>query len=128
MNHVFELIAIKHILNDNQIKECQISHNHIRYSMFNKQIHHILNHGKHNIILPQIYIDQWYVMFLAIKPMIDAWCKETNRRSISYSYFIHRICQMLDHYAYISYFPMFNNNQRQFDYDQIWIQIKKKFK
>ena len=124
------LLSSKQIDESSRQMDCKVPMDAIFYGKFNAQIEHILQCGNYRIMprIPKIYVDQWFIIFRLIKPLIDKWCKDRNMRNISYSYFLHRICELLGHNEYKIYFPMFNSKDRQHDYDQIWLQIKSHFR
>lgn len=121
------IISPKELLSDECISKL-IPFDDNLYSLFNAQVAYIVGLSDNNIKIPQDIIDQWYIIYAAISPLIINWRNWSNRRLISYSYFIHHICKLLGHNEYIKYFPTFNNYSQLYDYDHIWSKICNHFK
>lgn len=68
------------------------------------------------------------MMFKAIQEPFAIYCPKNRKNFLSYSYVLHKFCELLDLDEYIDYFPLLKNNTKLLQHDKIWKNICKYMK
>jgi DNA-directed RNA polymerase subunit RPC12/RpoP len=64
-------------------------------------------------------------MFKEIQLPFIKHCPADRKNFLSYSYVLHKFCQLLELDEYLSYFPLLKSREKLYDMDQIWKKICK---
>lgn len=70
--------------------------------------------------LPQSLEDKIKTMFLMIQKPFEKHCPSNRKNFLSYSYTLHKLCQLLGEDAYLPYFGLLKSSQKLFQQDKIW--------
>jgi uncharacterized Zn finger protein (UPF0148 family) len=99
----------------------------LKYNKFYEQIPHIVNvlTGKDGPILDRQLEETLRSLFKEIQLPFIRNCPETRKNFLSYSYVLHKFCQLLDHDDLLLYFPLLKSREKLQQQDMIWKKICK---
>ena len=132
-----KLIIINHgseISKNMNIDIQKITHKQVReilkkleYNKYYEHIPHIINvlNGKKAPILTRQYEDQLRNMFKEIQTPFMQHCPENRKNFLSYSYVLHKFCQLLELDDLLVYFPLLKSREKLQQQDKIWEKICK---
>jgi uncharacterized Zn finger protein (UPF0148 family) len=123
------LIELKKDIN---IDKKNISHQKIReilkklnYNKYYEHIPHFINvlTGKKTVEFIGNYEDKLRNMFKEIQIPFSKYCPETRKNFLSYSYVLHKFCQLLELDDLLIYFPLLKSREKLKNQDIIWKNI-----
>jgi len=109
-----------------------ISYKHIRdilkklhYNKYYEHIPHIINvlNGYRAPLLSRQHEEQLRMMFKEIQTPFIKFCPEDRKNFLSYSYVLHKFCQLIDLDDLLIYFPLLKSREKLQQQDKIWKQI-----
>jgi ribosomal protein S27AE len=97
----------------------------LKYNKYYEHIPHIINilNGKKAPILTRRYEEQLRMMFKDIQTPFMKHCPENRKNFLSYSYVLHKFCQLLELDELLIYFPLLKSREKLQQQDKIWEQI-----
>tara|TARA_R110002074_G_scaffold146791_4_gene296868 strand:- start:767 stop:1912 length:1146 start_codon:yes stop_codon:yes gene_type:complete len=123
------LIELKKDIN---IDKKNISHQKIReilkklnYNKYYEHIPHFINvlTGKKTVEFIGNYEDKLRNMFKEIQIPFSKYCPEKRKNFLSYSYVLHKFCQLLELDDLLIYFPLLKSREKLKNQDIIWKNI-----
>jgi len=99
----------------------------LKYNKFYEQIPHIVNvlTGKDGPILDRQLEETLRSLFKEIQLPFIRNCPANRKNFLSYSYVLHKFCQLLDHDELLVYFPLLKSREKLQQQDVIWKKICK---
>jgi len=97
----------------------------LKYNKYYEHIPHIINilNGKKAPILTRQYEDQLRIMFKEIQTPFMKHCPENRKNFLSYSYVLHKFCELLELDHLLIYFPLLKSREKLQQQDIIWQKI-----
>ena len=99
----------------------------LKYNKYYEHIPHIINmlNGKKAPILTRQYEEQLRMMFKDIQTPFMQHCPENRKNFLSYSYVLHKFCELLELDHLLIYFPLLKSREKLQQQDKIWQKICK---
>ena len=97
----------------------------LKYNKYYEHIPHIINmiNGKKAPILTRQYEEQLRNMFKEIQTPFMQHCPENRKNFLSYSYVLHKFCELLEMEHLLIYFPLLKSRENLQQQDKIWSKI-----
>ncbi len=97
----------------------------LKYNKYYEHIPHIINiiNGKKAPILSRQYEERLRIMFKEIQTPFMKHCPENRKNFLSYSYVLHKFCQLLELDELLIYFPLLKSREKLQQQDVIWEKI-----
>tara|TARA_B100000579_G_scaffold111581_1_gene89213 strand:+ start:8166 stop:9236 length:1071 start_codon:yes stop_codon:yes gene_type:complete len=97
----------------------------LKYNKYYEHIPHIINmiNGKKAPILTRQYEEQLRNMFKEIQTPFMQHCPENRKNFLSYSYVLHKFCELLELDHLLIYFPLLKSREKLQQQDKIWMKI-----
>ena len=97
----------------------------LKYNKYYEHIPHIINiiNGKKAPVLTRQYEEQLRMMFKEIQVPFMNNCPEDRKNFLSYSYVLHKFCQLLELDDFLVYFPLLKSREKLQQQDKIWKKI-----
>jgi hypothetical protein len=97
----------------------------LKYNKYYEHIPHIINiiNGQKAPILTRQYEDQLRIMFKEIQTPFMVHCPENRKNFLSYSYVLHKFCELLELDHLLIYFPLLKSREKLQQQDIIWQKI-----
>ena len=92
------------------------------YNKYYEHIPHIINvlNGKKAPCLSRKEEEQLRTLFKEIQIPFSNNCPETRKNFLSYSYVLHKFCELLEYDYLLPYFPLLKSREKLLQQDQIW--------
>tara|TARA_B100000214_G_scaffold374303_1_gene356646 strand:- start:2743 stop:3828 length:1086 start_codon:yes stop_codon:yes gene_type:complete len=99
----------------------------LKYNKYYEHIPHIINiiNGRPAPVLTRQYEDQLRMMFKEIQTPFMEHCPSDRKNFLSYSYVLHKFCELLELDELLSYFPLLKSREKLQQQDNIWEKICK---
>mgnify|MGYP006093210357 FL=1 len=123
---------LKELKKNNFLKLEDISYKNMReilkklkYNKYYEHIPHIINiiNGQKAPILTRQYEEQLRIMFKEIQTPFMVHCPENRKNFLSYSYVLHKFCELLELDHLLIYFPLLKSREKLQQQDIIWQKI-----
>ena len=97
----------------------------LEYNKYYEHIPHIINiiNGKPAPVLTRQYEDQLRMMFKEIQTPFMEHCPSDRKNFLSYSYVLHKFCELLELDDLLTYFPLLKSREKLQQQDNIWEKI-----
>jgi hypothetical protein len=97
----------------------------LKYNKYYEHIPHIINiiNGKPAPVLTRQYEDQLRMMFKEIQTPFMEHCPSDRKNFLSYSYVLHKFCELLELDDLLTYFPLLKSREKLQQQDNIWEKI-----
>jgi len=97
----------------------------LKFNKYYEHIPHIINilNGKKAPILTRQYEEQLRIMFKEIQTPFMKHCPENRKNFLSYSYVLHKFCELLELDHLLIYFPLLKSREKLQQQDIIWQKI-----
>tara|TARA_Y100000590_G_scaffold331988_1_gene377407 strand:+ start:3860 stop:4948 length:1089 start_codon:yes stop_codon:yes gene_type:complete len=97
----------------------------LKFNKYYEHIPHIINmlNGKKAPILTRRYEEQLRNMFKEIQTPFMTHCPENRKNFLSYSYVLHKFCELLELDHLLIYFPLLKSREKLQQQDMIWEKI-----
>ena len=97
----------------------------LKFNKYYEHIPHIINilNGEKAPILSRQHEEQLRMMFKEIQIPFMNNCPETRSNFLSYSYVLHKFCQLLELDELLIYFPLLKSREKLQQQDRIWEKI-----
>jgi hypothetical protein len=97
----------------------------LKYNKYYEHIPHIINiiNGQKAPILTRQYEEQLRIMFKEIQTPFMVHCPENRKNFLSYSYVLHKFCELLELDHLLIYFPLLKSREKLQQQDIIWQKI-----
>ena len=97
----------------------------LKFNKYYEHIPHIINilNGNKAPILTRRYEEQLRMMFKEIQTPFMQHCPENRKNFLSYSYVLHKFCQLLELDDLLVYFPLLKSREKLQQQDKIWEKI-----
>ena len=98
-----------------------------KLNKYYEHIPHIINilNGEKAPVLTRQYEEQLRMMFKEIQTPFMQHCPTNRKNFLSYSYVLHKFCQLLELDDLLIYFPLLKSREKLQQQDQIWEKICK---
>ena len=125
---VIELILLEikkeRIIDSNEITSDKIK-KYLKKLKLNKYYEHIPNiinriTNKQSLIITKEFENILLELFDKIQVPFEKHCPEKRKNFLSYSYTLHKFCQLLDKNEYLIYFPLLKSREKLFEQEKIW--------
>uniref|UniRef100_A0A6C0C6A4 Viral late gene transcription factor 3 zinc ribbon domain-containing protein n=1 Tax=viral metagenome TaxID=1070528 RepID=A0A6C0C6A4_9ZZZZ len=102
----------------------------LKYNKFYEHIPHIINiiSGEKSPILTRSNEEQLRIMFKEIQTPFMNNCPDDRKNFLSYSYVLHKFCELLELDHLLVYFPLLKSREKLQQQDAIWKKICKDLK
>ncbi len=102
----------------------------LKYNKYYEHVPHIINiiNGKKAPLLNRQQEEQLRMMFKEIQVPFMNNCPETRSNFLSYSYVLHKFCQLLELDNLLVYFPLLKSREKLQQQDRIWEKMCKELK
>ena len=99
----------------------------LKYNKYYEHIPHIINmlNGSKAPLLSRQYEERLRIMFKEIQTPFMEHCPENRKNFLSYSYVLHKFCQLLELDELLVYFPLLKSREKLQQQDIIWEKICK---
>ena len=99
----------------------------LKFNKYYEHIPHIINilNGKKAPVLSSKYEEQLRMMFKEIQTPFMKHCPEERKNFLSYSYVLHKFCELIELDEFLSYFPLLKSREKLQQQDVIWEKICK---
>ena len=99
----------------------------LKFNKYYEHIPHIINmlNGKKAPILTRRYEEQLRNMFKEIQTPFMVHCPDNRKNFLSYSYVLHKFCELLELDHLLIYFPLLKSREKLQQQDMIWEKICK---
>tara|TARA_Y100000996_G_scaffold413496_1_gene401863 strand:- start:727 stop:1800 length:1074 start_codon:yes stop_codon:yes gene_type:complete len=123
---------LKELKKDKFIRMEQLSYKIIReilkklkYNKYYEHIPHIINvlNGEKAPVLTRQYEEQLRMMFKEIQTPFMEHCPPERKNFLSYSYVLHKFCELLELDDLLVYFPLLKSREKLQQQDKIWEKI-----
>ena len=130
---ILELIYIE-LKKERIIDTSNITHTKIRQYLkklrLNKYYEHIPNiinriTNKKGLVITYELENKLMQMFDMIQSPFEKYCPSTRKNFLSYSFTLHKFCQLLNRNDLLIYFPLLKSREKLFEQDKIWKNICK---
>ena len=97
----------------------------LKFNKYYEHIPHIINmiNGKKAPILTRQHEEQLRIMFKEIQTPFMKHCPENRKNFLSYSYVLHKFCELLELDNLLIYFPLLKSREKLQQQDKIWSKI-----
>ena len=97
----------------------------LKFNKYYEHIPHIINilNGEKAPILTRQYEEQLRMMFKEIQTPFMKHCPQERKNFLSYSYVLHKFCQLLELDDLLVYFPLLKSREKLQQQDRIWEKI-----
>jgi hypothetical protein len=97
----------------------------LKYNKYYEHIPHIINiiNGKKAPVLTRQYEEQLRMMFKEIQVPFMNNCPDDRKNFLSYSYVLHKFCQLLELDEFLTFFPLLKSREKLQQQDKIWKKI-----
>jgi hypothetical protein len=97
----------------------------LNYNKYYEHIPHIINilNGERAPLLTRAYEEQLRMMFREIQTPFIKHCPEERKNFLSYSYVLHKFCELLELDQLLIYFPLLKSREKLQQQDRIWEKI-----
>ena len=97
----------------------------LKYNKYYEHIPHIINiiNGKKAPLLNRQQEEQLRMMFKEIQLPFMKNCPEDRKNFLSYSYVLHKFCELLELDNFLIYFPLLKSREKLQQQDRIWEKI-----
>ena len=97
----------------------------LKFNKYYEHIPHIINiiNGQKAPILTRQYEEQLRMMFKEIQTPFMTHCPADRKNFLSYSYVLHKFCELLELDDLLVYFPLLKSREKLQQQDQIWEKI-----
>ena len=97
----------------------------LKFNKYYEHIPHIINmiNGKKAPILTRQHEEQLRIMFKEIQTPFMKHCPENRKNFLSYSYVLHKFCELLELDHLLIYFPLLKSREKLQQQDKIWSKI-----
>ena len=98
---------------------------HLGYNKYYENVNQIICHlnGMQPLSMPPDVEEQLCNMFQKIQEPFEKHCPPDRTNFLSYSYVIHKFCQLLGYYEYLPYFNLLKSKEKLHQQDKIWKKI-----
>ena len=91
----------------------------------NKYYEHIPNiiskiTNKPSLVITEEFEEILLNLFDKIQEPFKKYCPSNRKNFLSYSYTLHKFCQLLDKYEFLIYFPLLKSREKLFEQEKIW--------
>jgi hypothetical protein len=99
----------------------------LKFNKYYEHIPHIINilNGKKAPVLSSKYEEQLRMMFKEIQTPFMKHCPEERKNFLSYSYVLHKFCELIELDEFLSFFPLLKSREKLQQQDVIWEKICK---
>jgi len=99
----------------------------LKYNKYYEHIPHIINilNGEKAPVLTRQYEEQLRMMFKEIQTPFMEHCPSDRKNFLSYSYVLHKFCELLELDDLLVYFPLLKSREKLQQQDKIWEKICK---
>ena len=113
------------VLNELSYKTVREILKKLKYNKYYEHIPHIINiiNGKPAPVLTRQYEEQLRMMFKEIQTPFMEHCPPDRKNFLSYSYVLHKFCELLELDDLLSYFPLLKSREKLQQQDNIWEKI-----
>jgi len=97
----------------------------LKYNKYYEHIPHIINmlNGKKAPLLTRKHEEQLRIMFKEIQTPFMQHCPDTRKNFLSYSYVLHKFCELIVLDDLLVYFPLLKSREKLQQQDKIWKDI-----
>ena len=97
----------------------------LKFNKYYEHIPHIINilNGERAPLLTREYEEQLRMMFREIQTPFIKHCPEERKNFLSYSYVLHKFCELLELDELLVYFPLLKSREKLQQQDRIWEKI-----
>ena len=97
----------------------------LKYNKYYEHIPHIINilNGRKAPLLTRKYEEQLRNMFKEIQMPFMKHCPEDRKNFLSYSYVLHKFCELIELDELLVYFPLLKSREKLQQQDKIWKNI-----
>ena len=97
----------------------------LKFNKYYEHIPHIINilNGERAPLLTREYEEQLRMMFREIQTPFIKHCPEDRKNFLSYSYVLHKFCELLELDDLLVYFPLLKSREKLQQQDRIWEKI-----
>ena len=97
----------------------------LKYNKYYEHIPHIINilNGRKAPLLTRKYEEQLRNMFKEIQMPFMKHCPEDRKNFLSYSYVLHKFCELIELDELLVYFPLLKSREKLQQQDKIWKDI-----
>ena len=108
-----------------RVKKYLQKYAHLGYNKYYENINQIICHlnGMAPLTMPPEVEEQLCNMFMKIQEPFEKHCPPNRTNFLSYSYVIHKFCQLLGYKQYLQYFTLLKSKDKLHQQDQIWKKI-----
>jgi hypothetical protein len=112
-------------LTKTRVKRYLQKYTHLNYNKYYENINQIIYHlnGMQPLSMPPEVEDQLCNMFQMIQEPFEKHCPPDRTNFLSYSYVIHKFCQLLGYHEYLPYFNLLKSKDKLHQQDKIWKKI-----
>lgn len=110
-----------------RVKDYLQKYTHLGYNKYYENINQIIYHlnGMQPLRMPPEVEEQLCNMFQKIQAPFELFCPRDRANFLSYSYVIHKFCQLLHYPEYLPYFTLLKSKEKLHQQDQLWKKICK---
>lgn len=114
-------------LNKKTIRGYLQKYTHLGFNKYYENINQIIYHlnGMQPLRMPPEVEEQLCNMFQKIQVPFELYCPKDRANFLSYSYVIHKFCQLLNYREYLPYFTLLKSKDKLHLQDQLWKKICK---
>ena len=108
-----------------RVKKYLQKYTHLSYNKYYENINQIICHlnGMQPLSMPPEVEEQLCNMFGKIQEPFEKHCPPDRTNFLSYSYVIHKFCQLLGYKEYLPYFNLLKSKDKLHQQDKIWKKI-----
>lgn len=112
-------------LTRSRVKRYLQKYTHLDYNKYYENINQIICHlnGMQPLSMPPEVEEQLCNMFQKIQEPFERHCPPGRTNFLSYSYVIHKFCQLLGYYEYLPYFNLLKSKDKLHQQDKTWKKI-----
>ncbi len=113
------------LLSRNKVRRYLQKYTHLQYNKYYENINQIICHlnGMQPLYMPPEVEDQLCNMFQKIQEPFEKHCPRDRVNFLSYSYAIHKFCQLLGYLEYLPYFNLLKSKDKLHQQDKTWKKI-----
>ena len=117
-------------INNLKVKQVRDILKKLKYNKYYEHVPHIINiiNGKKSPVLTRLQEEQLRMMFKEIQIPFMNNCPETRSNFLSYSYVLHKFCELLELDHLLIYFPLLKSREKLQQQDKIWEKMCKDLK
>ena len=108
-----------------RVKRYLQKYSHLGYNKYYENINQIICYlnGMQPLSMPPEVEEQLCNMFQKIQEPFEKHCPQDRTNFLSYSYVIHKFCQLLGYHEYLPYFNLLKSKDKLHEQDKIWKKI-----